>query len=78
MTSITKTNRSLENAFPAIDPIRVEMLSTEMPVHQLSKRGGEAIRIIRRAAKGGQIREYWKVDPNPAVEHLIRLIDTRV
>jgi hypothetical protein len=45
------------------------MLSTEMPVHQLSKRGAEEIRIIRRAAKGGQVSVYWKVEPNKAVGH---------
>jgi hypothetical protein len=67
--SIINTTRSPENAFQAIDPIRVEMLSTEMPVHQLSKRGEEEIRIIRRAPKGGQVSVYWKVEPNLAVGH---------
>jgi len=69
VTNITNTTGSSENVFPAIDPIRVEMLSTEMPVHQLSKRGEEEIRIIRRATKGGQVSVYWKVEPNVAVGH---------
>jgi len=42
------------------------MFSTEMPVHQLAKRGEEEIRIIRRDRKGGQISLYWKVEPTPA------------
>jgi len=52
---------------PRIEPIRVEMLSTEMPVHQLSKKGAEEIRIIRRGRGGGQVEFYWKVEPNLAV-----------
>lgn len=43
------------------------MLSTEMPVHQIAKRGQEEIRILRRAAQGGQVSMYWKVEPNLAV-----------
>src|SRR5207244_3900198 len=53
-----------ESVVSAIDPIRVEMLSTEMPVHQLAKRGGDEIRIIRRGPNGGQVNLYWKVEPN--------------
>jgi hypothetical protein len=52
---------------PRIDPIRVEMLSTEMPIHQLSKKGAEEIRVLRRARSGGQVDFYWKVEPNLAV-----------
>jgi len=52
---------------PRIDPIRVEMLSTEMPIHQLSKRGAEEIRVLRRGREGGQADLYWKVEPNVAV-----------
>lgn len=48
-------------------PIRVEMVSTEMPVHQLTKRGEQEIRIIRRQRHGGQVSMYWKAEPNPAV-----------
>lgn len=50
-----------------LDPIRVEMVSTEMPVHQLAKRGEQEIRIIRRQRHGGQVSMYWKAEPNPAV-----------
>ena len=53
-----------EEGSAEIDPIRVEMLSTEMPVHQLAKRGQEEIRIIRRSPNGGQASLYWKVEPN--------------
>lgn len=52
---------------PRIDPIRVEMLSTEMPIHQLSKKGAEEIRVLRRGREGGQVDVYWKVEPNLAV-----------
>jgi hypothetical protein len=45
------------------------MLSTEMPVHQLSKKGEQEIRIIRRPPNGGQVTLYWKVEPNVAVGH---------
>jgi len=45
------------------------MLSTEMPIHQLSKKTVEEIRIIRREAKGGQISLYWKVEANSNVGH---------
>lgn len=45
------------------------MLSTEMPIHQLSKKSEQEIRIIRRPPKGGQISLYWKVEPNAAVGH---------
>jgi hypothetical protein len=45
------------------------MLSTEMPVHQLSKKGGQEIRIIRRPPNGGQVTLYWKVEPNAAAGH---------
>jgi len=58
-----------QSTTPAIDPIRVEMLSTEMPIHQLAKRGVEEIRIIRRRPSGGQVTLYWKVEPNPSVGH---------
>ena len=46
-----------------IDPIRVELLSTEMPIHQLAKRGEEEIRILKRK-RGGQIQAQWRVDYN--------------
>lgn len=52
---------------PRIEPIRVEMLSTEMPIHQLSKKGSEEIRVLRRSREGGQVDLYWKVEPNLAV-----------
>ena len=45
------------------------MLSTEMPIHQLSKKGDQEIRIIRRPPNGGQVTLYWKVEPNAAVGH---------
>jgi hypothetical protein len=45
------------------------MLSTEMPVHRLSKKGGQEIRIIRRPPNGGQVTLYWKVEPNAVVGH---------
>jgi hypothetical protein len=57
----------LEHDTSTIDPIRVEMLSTELPVHQLSKKGDVEIRIIRRAKFGGQASLYWKVEPNLAL-----------
>ncbi len=50
-----------------LDPIRVEMVSTEMPVHQLAKRGEQEIRVIRRPRRGGQATMYWKAEPNLAV-----------
>jgi hypothetical protein len=53
----------------AIERIRVEMLSTEMPIHQLAKSGSAEIRIMRRPPGGGQVNVYWKVEPNPAVGH---------
>jgi hypothetical protein len=43
------------------------MLSTELPVHQISKQGGVDIRIIRRADPHGQITMQWKVEPNLAL-----------
>ena len=46
-----------------IDPIRVELMSTEMPIHQLAKRGEEGIRILKRK-RGGQIQSRWSVDYN--------------
>ena len=46
-----------------IDPIRVELLSTEMPIHQLAKRGVAEIRILKRK-RGGQIQVQWRVDYN--------------
>jgi hypothetical protein len=49
-----------------IDSIRVELLSTELPVHQLAKRGQEEIRIVQRKVAGGQVTLYWKVEPNSA------------
>jgi hypothetical protein len=49
-----------------IDPIRVELLSTELPVHQVAKRGVEEIRILKRA-QGGQVEERWSVDYNSTV-----------
>ena len=45
------------------------MLSTEMPIHQLSKNSVEEIRIIQRKGKGGQISLYWKVEANSNVGH---------
>jgi hypothetical protein len=55
---------SLMGDEPQINPIRVEMLSTEMPVHQLAKRGEEEIRVLRRDPRGGQVRLNWRVEPN--------------
>jgi hypothetical protein len=52
---------------PEIDPIRVEMLSTELPVHQLAKQGAQEIRVMRRGENGGRMSLYWKVDPGSAV-----------
>jgi hypothetical protein len=49
-----------------IDPIRVELLSTELPVHQVAKRGEEEIRILKRP-RGGQVEARWSVDYNPKV-----------
>jgi hypothetical protein len=62
-----RTQLPLEHETPTIDPIRVEMLSTELPVHQLSKKGDLEIRIIRRAESRGQATLYWKVEPNLAL-----------
>jgi hypothetical protein len=50
-----------------IDAIRVEMLSTELPVHQLAKQGDQEIRVMRRTAHAGRMSLYWKVDPSSAV-----------
>ena len=66
MKSQEATNQSPVET-PAIDPIRVEMLSTAMPVHQLAKHGAVVIRVMQRASRRGQLSLYWKVDPNPAV-----------
>ncbi len=55
-----------EGSRSEIDPIRVELLSTEMPIHQLAKRGGEAIRILKRKP-GGRIELQWSVDYSTAV-----------
>jgi hypothetical protein len=52
----------------AIDPIRVELLSTELPVHQVAKRGEEEIRILKRQ-RGGQVEARWSVDYNAKVGH---------
>jgi hypothetical protein len=49
-----------------IDPIRVELLSTEMPIHQLAKQGGEEIRILTRN-RDGRVKLQWRVDYNPSV-----------
>ncbi len=46
-----------------VDPIRVELMSTRMPIHQLAKRGEEGIRILKRQ-RGGQIQARWSVDYN--------------
>ena len=54
------------HADPEIDPIRVELLSTEMPIHQIAKGGDEEIRIMRRKS-AGQIELQWRIDYNPAV-----------
>ncbi|NNE19983.1 MAG: hypothetical protein HKN10_16050 [Myxococcales bacterium] len=54
-----------EESRSEIDPIRVELLSTEMPIHQLAKRGGEAIRILKRKP-GGRIELQWSVDYSTA------------
>jgi hypothetical protein len=54
------------DADPEIDPIRVELLSTEMPIHQIAKGGDEEIRIMRRKS-GGQVELQWRIDYNPAV-----------
>jgi hypothetical protein len=49
-----------------IDPIRVALLSAELPIHQIAKRGEEEIRILRRK-RGGRVQAYWKVDYNLGV-----------
>ncbi|MBT8212214.1 MAG: hypothetical protein KJN71_03605, partial [Acidimicrobiia bacterium] len=49
-----------------IDPIRVELLSTEMPVHQLAKRGDEPIRILKRGTDG-RVKLQWRVDYSATV-----------
>src|SRR5210317_2071447 len=49
-----------------IDPIRVELMSTEMPIHQLAKQGGEEIRILKRD-RDGRVKLQWRVDYNPSV-----------
>ena len=51
-----------------IDPIRVELLSTEMPIHQLAKRGDEPIRILKRGTDG-RVKLQWRVDYSSAVGH---------
>jgi len=51
---------------PEIDPIRVELLSTEMPIHQIAKGGDEDIRIMRRKSSG-QVELQWRIDYNLAV-----------
>ena len=52
--SSKSTQCSPADADPEIDPIRVELLSTEMPIHQIAKGGDEEIRIMRRKS-GGRI-----------------------
>jgi len=54
------------DADPEIDPIRVELLSTEMPIHQIAKGGDEQIRIMRRKSSG-QVELQWRIDYNRAV-----------
>lgn len=51
------------------EAIRVDNVFTRMPVHRIAKKGHASIRIIERDAtgNGGQIRLYWKVDPNDNV-----------
>jgi hypothetical protein len=53
---------------PEIDPIRVELLSTELPIHQLAKQREEDIRILKRDASG-KVKLQWRVDYNPNVGH---------
>jgi hypothetical protein len=59
-----KESPAIEDVTPQIEPIRVELLSTELPIHQLAKRGQEEIRIVQRKVAGGQVSLYWKVEPN--------------
>ena len=47
-----------------INPIRTETVLSKLPIHTLSKKGSNQIRIIHRPADGGQIDLYWKVSPN--------------
>ncbi|NNE19193.1 MAG: hypothetical protein HKN10_12035 [Myxococcales bacterium] len=55
-----------EESRSEIDPIRVELLSTEMPIHQLAKRGGKPIRILKRKP-GNRVEVQWSVDYSAAV-----------
>src|SRR5262245_13355573 len=66
MSASQQGTPSAEISSGGIESIRVELLSTELPVHQLAKRGEEEIRIVQRRVTGGQITLYWKVEPNLA------------
>jgi hypothetical protein len=55
-----------EPAVGEIDPIRVELLSTEFPIHQVAKRGEQPIRILKRK-DGGRVEMQWSVEYNPDV-----------
>jgi hypothetical protein len=67
MKSFAATTQPAMPAATEIDAIRVEMLSTELPVHQLAKQGAQEIRVMQRTGTRGRMSLYWKVDPNPAV-----------
>jgi hypothetical protein len=57
-------SQPIDDITSRIEPIRVDLLSTELPIHQLAKRGQEDIRIVQRKIPGGQVTLYWKVEPN--------------
>ena len=61
----TQLQNSLEDFAPS-ETIRVDNVFARMPVHRIAKKGHANIRIIERDAEenGGQVRLYWKVDPN--------------
>lgn len=44
-----------------INPIRTEIITAKLPIHQLSKKGKIDISIIHRDTKGGQITFRWEV-----------------
>lgn len=73
MTFNTTTPTHLEPGHSGIDRVRVELLSAELPIHQISKKGDVAIRIIRRATTNGQVTMQWKVEPNRALGQLGQL-----